>query len=179
MLTLTFCQIPHDGRDVKKALNTVLTYLRRTYAPLDYIWFLEFQKRGSPHFHVLLNIGPGDLVGLSDVWVRAQKLSPADALKAYRVTTHESTWQQVRKSDGAKRYLLKYALKTYQKNVPLAYQNVGRFWGASRSIASSCAMGTWQDAGEGDVRAILRVLRPTLAHQELLPKYIFLPERLT
>jgi hypothetical protein len=43
-------------------------------------------------------------------------------------------WENVRQQDGLKHYVTKYASKTYQKQVPETFQNVGRFWGVSRSI---------------------------------------------
>jgi len=48
---------PLDGALVKKQLNTFLVSLRKRYRGVGYIWVLEFQKRGAPHFHVVAHLG--------------------------------------------------------------------------------------------------------------------------
>jgi len=86
-------------------------------------WFLEFQERGAPHFHIFLNWAPGkewvskrwyDIVGSDDIrhlhaGTRTEKLLAGRA--------------------GAISYASKYANKAEQKVVPVGYEKVGRFWG--------------------------------------------------
>lgn len=56
MLTLTYPKTyPVDGSVVKEDLRVFLQWVRRRY-PTEYLWFLEFQERGAPHLHVLLEI---------------------------------------------------------------------------------------------------------------------------
>jgi hypothetical protein len=43
-------------------------------------------------------------------------------------------WEVIKKTDGAVRYVAKYAKKQKQKEVPEGYQNVGRFWGTSPDV---------------------------------------------
>ena len=47
---------PADGRDTKKHLNRFLNKLRRRFPGVCYLWVLEFQKRGTPHYHVFLSL---------------------------------------------------------------------------------------------------------------------------
>lgn len=55
MLTLTYpAQFPTTGKIVKVHLNRFLGWLRRKYDDPGYLWFLEFQRRGAPHIHILL-----------------------------------------------------------------------------------------------------------------------------
>ena len=54
--------------------------------------------------------------------------------KCRRVHSHVKQWDVIRKSDGAVRYVAKYAKKQKQKEVPAEYQNVGAFWGTSRDV---------------------------------------------
>lgn len=53
------------------------------------------------------------------------KPDPADYEKHIRAGV---AWEVVRKTDGARRYVTKYAQKLIQKCVPEGFVNVGRFW---------------------------------------------------
>jgi hypothetical protein len=51
--TLTYPNsFPSDGRVCKKHLNLLLTHLRADDPGIKYVWFMEFQARGAPHFHL-------------------------------------------------------------------------------------------------------------------------------
>lgn len=180
MLTLTYSERwTRSGRQAKSQLNYYLTRLRRLFVPLSYLWFLEFQVRGAPHFHVLLSVPVDeDLRGeLARLWVMA--VSPEngeEAEKMRRVHTHRAAWEDLRSEDGAKRYALKYALKTKQKEVPVGFQDVGRFWGCSRDISRSANEVEWQaDLSEWDARKLIAALGRDMDGWGELPKYVFLP----
>jgi len=137
MITLTYPQIySNDGQRIKRDLDTFLKWLRRETAGCSYLWFLEFQKRGAPHYHILIDWPmPRTRQGEREVrfrvaatWYRIVGSGDAKHLAAGTRT------ERVRKDDGAKRYAVKYALKMEQKAVPPAYRNVGRLWGASRDV---------------------------------------------
>lgn len=132
MLTLTYPrEFPNDGKDVKRNLNTFLTYLKRRVDGLDYLWFLEFQRRGAPHIHLLLRgmrVSKVNQAWVSNTWYRICATGDVRHLAA------GTRLERVRKPDGARRYALKYAYKMKQKVVPENYRNVGRFWGHSRSV---------------------------------------------
>jgi hypothetical protein len=131
LLTLTYpAQYPSDGRLVKNHLNRVLGYLRRRHYEFDYLWFLEFQKRGAPHIHLLLSTWTDTIeqLWISSTWYKI--VASGDKRHLAAGTNHEN----VRKTDGGKRYVVKYAMKMRQKIVPKAYRNVGRFWGHSQFV---------------------------------------------
>ena len=132
MLTLTYPkEFPSDGKTVKRNLNTFLTYLKRYVTSLDYLWFLEFQKRGAPHIHLLLRgmrVSRETQDWVSSTWYRICATGDEKHLRA------GTRLERVRKQDGARRYVLKYAYKMIQKVVPEGYRNVGRFWGHSRGV---------------------------------------------
>lgn len=132
MITLTYPAVfPNDGKTVKRHLNAFLTWCRRRWGrELCYVWFLEFQQRGAPHIHILLSITrvKQDIADVAQAWYRIAQSGDEKHLLAGTAT------ERIRKQDGAARYCVKYALKCYQKAVPLAYQDVGRFWGASRNV---------------------------------------------
>ena len=53
-VTLTMREASEDFKEWKKWLNRTLTAMRYSFPTLSGIWRLEFQKRGTPHFHLLL-----------------------------------------------------------------------------------------------------------------------------
>lgn len=53
-VTLTVREASEDFKQWKKWLNRTLMGLRYKFPQLSGIWRLEFQKNGSPHFHLLL-----------------------------------------------------------------------------------------------------------------------------
>lgn len=132
MLTLTYPKtFPNDGKDVKKNLNALLVALKRKVDGVKYLWFLEFQKRGAPHIHLLLRgvrVSSGMQQWMSQTWYRICKTGDILHLRA------GTRLELIRKENGARNYATKYAWKTQQKVVPKAYRNVGRFWGASRCV---------------------------------------------
>lgn len=123
---------PINGRVCKKHLNTFLQFIRDNCSDIGYLWIMEFQTRGCPHFHIFLTIEP-DLA----IW---DKLAAAWV----RITggTDEALWWHGSKRGrnwmlwdmGTAQYLAKYLDKDAQKVIPEGYVNFGRFWGNSRNI---------------------------------------------
>lgn len=140
MITLTYpLDFPSDGQTVKKHLNTFLIWAIRRFKSPSYVWFLEFQKRGAPHVHILL-CSPLPVIEeqrkklFADVSERWYAIVGSNDPKHLAAGTR---CERIRKPDGAARYALKYCYKMEQKCVPQAYRNVGRFWGTSRDVPPS------------------------------------------
>jgi len=150
MATLTYpAEFPRDGRQVKEHdLKGIIRWFRRNFSGVLGLWFLEFQKRGAPHFHILLDIimqNYGDLVERrrkSRVGDRASyktlpEMEQALAAAWYRIVGSGDekhlragvSWEVLELSDAAIRYAAKHAAKPRQKEVPAEYFNVGKFWG--------------------------------------------------
>lgn len=53
-LTLTYPARFPDGKTAKQNLRALLERLRRKFPKCSAIWRLEYQKRGAPHFHLML-----------------------------------------------------------------------------------------------------------------------------
>ncbi len=189
MMTLTYPAVfPADGKRVKADLNRFLTWMRRHH-PGDYLWFLEFQKRGAPHVHILCQAKyPGKRAHLlfADAWCSAQKLDPAEIAhdqasgypyrlrnRCYLFHCRAKQWETVREQEGAKRYALKYALKPHQKTVPKAFSSVGRFWGTSKGVKASVAEKARYDLEKADLRAMLRMAGHSTAKMPFIPKNVF------
>lgn len=152
MLTLTYpSSFSTDGRTVKKHLNQFLSkHLDRKF-PGQWVWFLEFQKRGAPHYHILSTVNLGPCVekhyyshkrgGFVSVWINEEKQTSMQKSWFDIVASNDQkhlraglTWERIEQSEGALRYAAKHAAKNSQKEVPKDYQNVGRFWGHSQSL---------------------------------------------
>jgi len=157
LMTLTYgVNYPHNGRVAKKHLNAFLVAARREFGPFEYFWVLEFQERGAVHFHIATTLPEPDIFqreAFAHIWARISQegdwpylpVSPEtgcvyhDLLRytrsaCYSVHVHPKSWEKVKSDDGMGRYLAKYANKLKQKEVPVWYRNVGRFWGVSRGV---------------------------------------------
>ena len=126
MVTLTYpSSFPLDGVTIKRHLQRFLQMVRRR--GLSYLWFLEFQRRGAPHFHVLLT-GALARDHVSQFWYRVVGSGDERHLRA------GTRCEQIRSQEGAARYVAKYAAKREQKVVPRDFSSVGRFWGHSADV---------------------------------------------
>lgn len=130
MVTLTYpANGGVDGCTAKNDLRRFLQELRRaTKSNTDKwscFWFLEFQKRGAIHFHILCThfyhyewIAKKwyDICGTND---------PGHLLAGTRI-------EKIRAGrNGIASYCAKYAAKFDQKLIPEGFGWVGRFWGVS------------------------------------------------
>lgn len=136
MVTLTYpAEYCNDGRAVKRDFHRFLTWLREQCPEIEYLWFLEFQKRGAPHYHVLANVHPVEFgssypvfqVEVAQVWNRIVEGDHNHLLAGTRT-------EALRSPEHARHYAVKYAMKPYQKAVPALYVNVGRFYGYSGGV---------------------------------------------
>lgn len=130
MVTLTYPrQYPTNGKIVKRHFKLFKDSLLRSH-PASYLWCLEFQKRGAPHYHILLD-NPDILKHKQ--WVSNRWYEIVDS-KDPKHLLAGTRCERMRTSEGGRRYIVKYAQKMRQKKVPEAYRNVGRFWGHSRDL---------------------------------------------
>jgi hypothetical protein len=142
MITLTYPRkFETDGQEVKRHLNLFLKRLARRYDH-SYLWFLEFQQRGAPHYHLLTTIAEVviDKLWISEAWWEiVESMDRAHLLAGTRVETlrKKGAW-----------YAVKYAYKMKQKSVPKNYRNVGRFYGYSRDVKPSPYMDVVGDVDE-------------------------------
>lgn len=127
-----------SGREVKRDLNSFLVSLRRTYPGIGYLWILEFQERGTVHFHLWLTlpVGYGLHQYMAGKWNDIAEPESEDHLwwhlRDGSKDPRENNfifWEM--KSAG---YLCKYLDKDHQKRVPEGFEGVGRFWGCSRGL---------------------------------------------
>ena len=157
-LTLTYpSDFPSNGREVKAHLNTFLAAMRfkvekETGKEFKYMWALEWQERGAPHYHLLVeSFVPHQW--LAREWFNVVQSGDAKHFKAG--TSVEACDDE---KTGAYYMVKHYGAKSKQKKVPTEYLNVGRMWAASRKLARPVKI------GEVDIRTpggkfVVRTLR--------------------
>lgn len=138
-LTLTYPEtFPTDGKSIKYHLQKMRQWFKRR--GVSGVWFLEFQRRGAPHFHAFLS-GFLSAESVAEQWVNV--VSPANesewvkmlAVHKGEARGHNSDKNRpcielLRCSEAMQKYATKYAYKCEQKIVPVDFLEVGRFWGS-------------------------------------------------
>ncbi len=158
MVTLTYPGFySSNGAVVKEHLRRFLQELKRKIDRdrLDILhystfWFLEFQERGAPHFH-LFTTHSFDKDFVSRRWY---EIVNSEDTRHLRAGTRVEKLTAGR--GGTISYASKYAAKQYQKEVPVGYENVGRFWGVSgyRATMAADTFVTAEQARDGAIKNI-------------------------
>lgn len=121
--TLTYPdEFPTSGVVVKGHWRAFIERLRRI-GWLDtgsIFWWLEFQKRGAPHLHYLATEWIGK-IWVANAWA---DITGGNAEACSRV-------EAIRYPDRMGSYVMKYMLKSEQKDIPEGFGHVGRMWGIS------------------------------------------------
>lgn len=130
-ITLTYPDsFSSDGVRIKKDLDNFLGAFRDRLYGHDYFWFMEYQQRGAPHFHLWSTAVTSDFddAGLRSYWHNiAGKHDPGHWKFGFKVQPWEFAGNE-------SQYAEKYADKESQKSVPSSIKCPGRFWGHSKSI---------------------------------------------
>lgn len=147
-----------ERADVQRDLNTFLQAMRREYPQAVYIWRLEFQSRGAPHFHLMIwqprGCGDFDLGELSewvqDTWTRIADQGTAAHEEWGTDTARITSWRE------AMSYVSKYVAATGDEG-DVEYS--GRRWGASQSLPTAPVLRFTVSERDGQIlRRILRKL---------------------
>jgi hypothetical protein len=187
MLTLTYGeQFPVYGLEVKKHLRLMMQWLVRRFGSYSYLWFLEFQRRGAMHIHLLTTLpAPGENRRrmMANKWASIQDLQdwPYSRIRDKKLfhvkqssldfNEHPTVWEPIKKIDGGQRYAVKYATKAYQKKPPTWIKAPGRFWGCSGDVKPSTPSAI-VDTCEDDIRQFLVAIHHPCADFPVLPKYL-------
>lgn len=137
MGTLTYpAEFSSDGKLVKKHLDKFKTWLRGNGVKQG-VWFLEFQKRGAPHFHFFIPpydfIDDGFVSKAARYWHKLSGNGDPKHLDWHLGNLGNGNTpfiEKMRQPHAASLYASKYCSKAEQKEVPDGYQHVGRFWGS-------------------------------------------------
>jgi len=168
MVTLTYPEeFPSSGIVVKEHLRRfnqeVRREVERIYGPDELnshsiFWFLEFQERGAPHFHLFLTRSP-DKHWVARTWARIVGSNDSNHKRAGTRTEYLRTGR-----GGTICYACKYAAKQAQKTVPEEFLNVGRMWGINgvRKVLSAATIVPREVAGQENIEKATKVLIRTL-----------------
>lgn len=146
MVTITYPGFfTSNGKESKEHLRRFVQELKRYALSQDSatrysaFWFLEFQERGAPHYHLFCTHDyPKEWVART--WYRI--VNSEDERHLHAGTRIE----KIRSGRGGTiSYANKYAAKAQQKDVPSDYTDVGRFWGVSGDRATVAA-DTWVES---------------------------------
>lgn len=138
---------PMNGKEVKNHLQRLIKRMYRYCGDLKYFWILEFQERGAPHLHLLLDkYIPKDW--LSKAWYEVVRAGDPRHLAAGTFI------KKIDDPDHDIGYLTTYLGKEYQKNVPDGFGDVGRFWGSNMTLKENLTLKL-----EGDYNALLGLYR--------------------
>ncbi len=140
---MTYHNLCPDGRTVKGHLNAFLTSLRREFPSVRYLWILEFQKRGTAHFHLFLTLShetPHLHRFMADKWHEIADPTSPEHKRFHRHASNFIPWDM-----GSGSYLCKYLDKEAQKALPDGFSGVGRFWGNSRGLVPEALEITTED----------------------------------
>jgi hypothetical protein len=103
-----------------------------------------------------------------------EKVKAVHSFVATPGSKKRQAWEAIKKKDGAKWYILKYASKYQQKEVPTGFANVGRFWGTSTQIQDNNPQEI--ELTEEEVREYLSSKLLSVAKRDILPKLIIIPK---
>lgn len=125
MVTLTYPKSYPSARASKKHLDTFLKRLERAYGRMAIIWKLEPQKRGAPHYHLLLFLTMPYCEESLIPWVSNSWYEVVDSgdEKHLRAGTRV---EQIRDWGGVASYAAKYLGKSCTSE---GWDFPGRFWG--------------------------------------------------
>jgi hypothetical protein len=131
-LTLTYGDdYPSDPAEWKKHLANWGKRLKRYDPRLSAIWRLEPQKRGAPHYHLLIYQESGKAPFLPKEWVAK---SWSEVLGAYSNADHLKAGTRIeslRSCRGAAFYVAKYCAKLPEDDeFPPEWNRAGRLWGS-------------------------------------------------
>lgn len=153
IVTLTYgTTYPMNGRDVKRHLANFRHRLIRKFPNAGGIWFFEFQERGAPHIHILLNCRV-DYRLIRQWW--------SEVIHDTAIEESCTQIKPIHRPNSMGAYCAKYAAKEQQKQVPEGFINPGRFWGVFGSLdRGEVCEGTCCEGGE--LEPVVRALRRSL-----------------
>lgn len=131
MLTFTYHKkFPECGTISKKHLDYVLKKITRMN--IKYLWVLEWQSRGFPHYHIWLSRELTDIerIDLGSFWIKTTK-EYNDTRESELLHLSESIYTKWSMMIGVN-YAVKYAYKSEQKGLPDNFSTYGRWFGTSR-----------------------------------------------
>ena len=124
-VTLTYRDWIEDFQIWKGHLHRFLMAVKKRYSCVAGVWRLEFQKRGAPHFHLILWLDQEEDRLALGLWIRARWLAAiGDSSRA--ASAYATTAEEVRDFRNCGFYLSLYQAKDHQDRTDIL---TGREWG--------------------------------------------------
>jgi len=117
-------EYPSTGKEVKRHLDILLKRIRRKYGEIKYFWVLEFQDRGAPHLHLLID------TFIHKDWLSKSWYEIVDSGDPAHLSAGTYI-AAIKDPDHDIGYLTTYLGKEYQKKVPEEFGEQGRFWSSN------------------------------------------------
>lgn len=123
---------PSDGRLVKRHLRILRARMERKFGKLLVLWKLEFQDRGAPHMHMIVQC-PGEVQALrawfAQAWYEIVGSGDVRHLHAGTSLSPVRDWRAVPAYISGYIAGPKALAKARQNVVPAGFGAVGRWWG--------------------------------------------------
>jgi len=141
MITLTYHTDFPDFKESKQNLHSTLIKIRRM--GLKYLWVVEWQGRGFPHYHIWMNreLDNVEIRSIVKTWLNVtQKYNnTSDSRKFHNHEKIYTVWNV----DLNINYAVKYAEKQQQKFLPVGVRGFGRWWGCSTNTVVPVEVKEW------------------------------------
>ncbi|MEP2446584.1 MAG: hypothetical protein ABJI69_05095 [Balneola sp.] len=132
-ITLTYPnKFPTEGKVYKSDLDVFLKRLNSQFGTIEYIWKLEAQKRGAPHYHLVIFFKNMPTLQFLKKWVSKNWYEVVHRNLEEKDEKHLKAGTNVKVLNNA-RHLVNYLSKYLSKTEGEQLENQGRFWGASRN----------------------------------------------
>lgn len=123
--TLTYHNHQLTAAESKVHLDTFLKRFKRRFPNSSLCWKLEYQKRGMPHYHMIVWFAPGEFPG-PDLYRRWLSRTWWDVTGRFSDAHFKAGTQHIEPWGQWHRYLAKYVSKL---DIPPEETHPGRFWG--------------------------------------------------
>ncbi len=126
VVTLTYHKTKVEHVTLKSDLKSFFRAVRRNYPAYSGLWKLEPQKRGSPHYHILLF--PPSRGYIPHGWIAERWNGIAEPGNR----NHLEAGTEIRSAKDARSigaYLSKYVGKPIRPSSGTDFKDIGRFWG--------------------------------------------------
>lgn len=130
-ITLTYPKIFPEAKDTKKHLDNFIKRMRRRHGiGIGYVWKLEKQKRGAPHYHLFMwGLNRKELfMNISQDWYEIVGSGDPKHLAA------GTKYEQILNRNGLMKYASKYLAKIDKE---FDEEEMGRIWGKGGNIPFS------------------------------------------
>jgi len=134
-VTVTY-HLNWQERDVKRDLDLYFKRLRRRFPGLSYVWRLDYQRRGAPHFHILLFFPTHQVLDIEDEALLAHHWNQvvdedgnfAHAKHGTKVIIFEDGFE------GVFMYLNQYCTKMEEGGTTTLEGYTGSYWNKSQNL---------------------------------------------